>query len=72
MEKLYAEKVYLEIKGLGTNNTLLNRALILRNEIDMEEIKEFYQKKYKVSMKEDIMGDTSGIYQQLCLFLAHS
>ena len=37
----------------------------------MEEIREFYQKKYKVPMKEDIIGDTSGIYQKLCLYLAN-
>ncbi len=71
-QELFAEKVYLEIKGLGTNNTLLNRVLISRNEIDMDEIKDFYQQKYNVTMREDISEDTSGIYQKLCLFLAHS
>lgn len=70
-QELFAEKVYLSIKGLGTNNDLLNRVLILRNEIDMKEIKEFYQKKYKVDMEKDIIGDTSGIYQELCLYLAN-
>lgn len=70
-EELYAEKIYLSIKGLGTNNTLLNRVLISRNEIDMDDIKEFYQKKYRVSMRDDIIGDTSGIYQKLCLYLGH-
>ena len=70
-QELFAEKVYLAIKGLGTDNDLLNRVLILRNEIDMKEIREFYQKKYKVPMKEDIIGDTSGIYQKLCLYLAN-
>ena len=44
-QELYAEKIYLAIKGLGTNNTLLNRILVSRTEIDMDEIKEFYQKK---------------------------
>ena len=70
-QELYAEKVYLAIKGLGTNNTLLNRVLVARNEIDMDDIKQFYQTKYNVSMREDIMGDTSGIYQTLCLVLGH-
>jgi hypothetical protein len=70
-QELYAEKVYLAIKGLGTNNTLLNRVLVARNEIDMDDIKQFYQTKYNVSMREDIMGDTSGIHQTLCLVLGH-
>ena len=70
-QELYAEKVYLAIKGLGTNNTLLNRVLISRNEIDMDEINKFYKEKYNVTMREDIIGDTSGIYQKLCLYLGH-
>ena len=70
-QELYAEKVYLAIKGLGTNTTLLNRVLIARNEIDMDEIRELYQQNYGVTMREDIIGDTSGIYQKLCLYLAH-
>ena len=70
-QELYAEKIYLSIKGLGTNTTLLNRVLILRNEIDMDEIKNFYEQKYNVTMREDIIGDTSGIYQNLCLYLGH-
>lgn len=70
-QELYAEKVYLAIKGLGTNTTLLNRVLIARNEIDMDEIRELYQQNYGVTMREDIIGDTSGIYQKLCLYLGH-
>ena len=70
-QELYAEKIYLSIKGLGTNTNLLNRVLIARNEIDMDEIKELYEQNYGVAMKEDIIGDTSGIYQKLCLCLSH-
>ena len=70
-QELYAEKIYLTIKVLGTNNTLLNRVFISRNEIDMEDIKDIYLQKYNVTMKDDIIGDTSGIYQNLCLFLGH-
>ena len=67
---LYVEKIYLSIKGLGTNTNLLNRVLVERAEIDMKEIREIYEIKYKKTLKEDIAGDTSGIYQKLCLFLA--
>ena len=73
MTKKYQVKIklYFAIKGLGTNTALLNRVLIARNEIDMEQINEFYLQNYNVSMKEDIIGDTSGIYQKLCLYLGH-
>jgi hypothetical protein len=67
--ELFAEKVYLAIKGLGTNTPLLNRVLVSRNEIDMTTIREIYRWKYKVEMKEDIIGDTSGIYQTLLVYL---
>jgi len=48
----------------------LIRILVSRCEIDMPLIREIYEYKYKVPMKEDITGDTSGIYQKLCGFLA--
>ena len=68
--ELFAEKIYLSIKGLGTNTAVLNRVLAARHGVDMPLIKEIYQWKYKVSMKDDIIGDTSGMYQKLCLFVA--
>ena len=68
--ELFAEKIYNSIKGLGTNTALLNRVLAARRGVDMPQIKEIYQWKYKVSMKDDIIGDTSGMYQKLCLFVA--
>ena len=68
-QELYAYKVNKAIKGLGTNNSLLDRVLCLRNEIDMDEIKEFYKDKFKKDMKDDIINDTSGNYQKLCLIL---
>ena len=69
-QELYAEKIYNSIKGLGTNNSLLARVLVLRHEIDMDEINEFYKDKYKKEMKDDKIGDTSGNFQKLCLLLA--
>ena len=35
----------------------------------MDEIKEFYKDKFKKDMKDDIIDDTSGNYQKLCLIL---
>ena len=68
--ELYAEKIRNSIKGLGTNTALLNRVLAARTGVDMDEIKEIYKWKYNVTLKEDIIGDTSGSYQKLCLFVA--
>ena len=68
--ELYAEKINTAIKGLGTNEENLSRVLVSRCEIDMPLIKEIYEYKYKEPIEEDIKGDTSGLYQKLCLFLA--
>ena len=68
--ELFAEKIYNAIKGLGTNTAVLNRVLAARRGVDMPQIKEIYQWKYNVSLKEDIVGDTSGMYQKLCLYVA--
>ena len=67
--ELFAEKIYNSIKGLGTNTAVLNRVLAARHGVDMPQIKEIYQWKYKVTLKEDIIGDTSGSYQKLCVYL---
>ena len=68
--ELFAEKIYNSIKGLGTNTALLNRVLAARRGVDMPQIKEMYQWKYNVTLKEDICGDTSGMYQKLCIYVA--
>ena len=67
--ELFAEKIYLAIKGAGTNEEILTRALVSRCELDMALMREIYQFKYNISMKEDIIGDTSGSYQTLCVNL---
>ena len=68
--ELYAEKLYNSIKGLGTNTAVLNRILAARKGVDMHLIKEIYQWKYNTTLKDDIIGDTSGSYQRLCLYVA--
>ena len=67
--ELYAEKMYQSIKGIGTNNSLLNRCLASRCRVDMLQIKDIYLWKYGRTLKEDIIGDTSGIYQKLCVYI---
>ena len=67
--ELFAEKIYLAIKGAGTNEEVLSRALVSRCELDMAAIRDMYQTKYKIVMKDDIIDDTSGNYQKLCVFL---
>ena len=67
--ELFAEKIYSAIKGLGTDEETLIRSLISRSDLDIEAVKKIYQDKYDQEMKEDIIGDTSGAFQKLCLHL---
>ena len=69
-QELFAEKIYLSIKGLGTDEEMLSRVLVSRCGLDMAEIRDIYKKKYNNDLKEDIIGDTSGAYQKLCIFLS--
>ena len=68
--ELYAEKINLAIRGLGTNEENLTRVLVSRCELDMAAMRDIYQTKYKATMKEDIIDDTSNSYQKLCVYLA--
>ena len=68
--ELFAEKIYLACKGLGTNDSLLCRVLVERSSIDMPEIRSCYKIKYNTSMRKDIVGDTSGVYQEICEYLS--
>lgn len=68
--ELFAEKIRSSLKGLGTNETKLNRVLVARAQVDMSDIRELYPQKYGIDLITDIMNDTSGNYQQLCTYLA--
>ena len=67
----FATRVHDAIKGIGTKDHLLMRVIITRDEIDMPQIKECYQKLYGVSMIEAITKDISGNYRKLMLELCH-
>ena len=69
-QELFAEKIYLSIKGLGTNEETLSRILVSRHDLDMADIRDIYKNKYNSSLKEDIVGDTSDTYQKLCVYLS--
>ena len=70
--ELYAEKIRNSIKGIGTNTEVLNRCLAARCRVDMMQIKEIYKWKYNITLREDIKGDTSGMYEKLCIYIIDS
>ena len=65
----FAYRINKAIKKLGTNDTILIRVLVSRDEIDIERIKRYYKQQYKVTLYDAVKGDTSGDYQKLLLAL---
>ena len=66
-EELFADKINLALKN--NNISLLNRILVERYQIDLDEIKKIYKAKYKNDLKDDIKMRTFGMHQKLCLHL---
>ena len=66
----FATRVKDAIKGFGTNDHLLIRVLVTRDEIDMPQIKQYYKQLYGRDMLEAIKGDCSGAYRDLLIELA--
>ena len=65
----FATRIFYAVDGLGTKDTLLIRTIVTRNEIDIKQIMEGYQRMYKRDMIKDIKGDTSGNYKKLLVEL---
>ncbi|KER23162.1 Annexin [Opisthorchis viverrini] len=66
---LLAEWLHDAMAGLGTKDYALMRLLITRSEIDLQEVKEAYEKKYNKSLANAIRGDASGDYLKTLLAL---
>jgi hypothetical protein len=65
----FATRVKDAIKVFGTQDHLLMRILISRDEIDMPQIKQYYHQLYGKDMVDDIKSEISGNYQKLMIEL---
>jgi hypothetical protein len=65
----FATRIMKACKGLGTNDNLLIRVIITRDEIDMPQIKASFQKLYGHSLVDEIKDETSGDYKKLLIEL---
>ncbi|KAM3172397.1 hypothetical protein ACTXT7_014624 [Hymenolepis weldensis] len=66
---LLAEWFYKSMRGLGTDDWSLMQLTLGRSEIDLQDVKEAYQRKYGKSLAKAIEGDTSGDYRRMYLAL---
>ena len=66
----YAKRVNKAVKGLGTNDKMLVRVLVSREDKDMGQIRNSYKTLFGKDMIEDIKDDTSGSYQKILVEIA--
>lgn len=68
-EKYFEKLLRQAINKLGTDEWALTRVVTTRAEVDMERIKEEYQRRNSVTLDRAIAGDTSGDYEKMLLAL---
>jgi len=65
----FAERCYDAMKGAGTDDAALVRAVCTRCEIDTVYIKDAFAKKYNKTLVKFVQDDTSGDYEKLLVAL---
>ena len=65
----FANKLKNSIKGVEVNVDNINRILVLRNEVDIKEIKKFYNKINEKDFATEISNIFNGAYKDLILYL---
>ena len=65
----FAYRIHKAFKKLSTNDTIIIRVLVSRDEIDIKRIKRYYQQLYEISLYDEVKKQLSGDYQKLLLAL---
>ena len=66
----FAHLIKKSIVGIGTDEETLSRVLVERMEIDMDFIRSYYKLETKRELVDDVKGDTSGTYGNICIKIA--
>jgi len=65
----YSEMMYNSMKGLGTDDERLIRAIVSRCEIDLQTVKERYNKLHDKTLEKHVKSETRGDYEKVLLAL---
>jgi len=68
----FASRINHACEGAGTNDNLLIRIMVSRDEIDLKFIKDVYKKNYNTTLYDEIKDECSGDYKNLLLAIARS
>nr|XP_046241850.1 annexin A3a isoform X1 [Scatophagus argus] len=63
----FAERLYESMKGVGTDESTLNRVMVSRSEIDLLDIRAEFKKLYEYSLHSAIESDCGGNYEKTLL-----
>jgi len=67
-----AETIHKAVQGMGTDEKAINQVLGHRTKEQIQQIAKDYEHAHKVSLLNDIKGDTSGNYKRLLVSLINS
>ena len=65
----FAYRINKALKKLSTNDNIIIRVLVSRDEIDIKRIKRYYKQNYKIPLYDAVKGEISGDYQKILLAL---
>jgi hypothetical protein len=68
----FATRIYKACKGVGTDEETVTRALVVMDEVYMEQMKQIFQVRYGVSLREMIDSECSGNFKRMLLALMDS
>jgi len=68
----YATRLYKACKGFGTDEEVVTRALVVMDEAFLPQVKEIFETKYEMSLRDTIESECSGDYCRMLLALMDS
>ncbi|XP_062540271.1 annexin B10-like isoform X2 [Armigeres subalbatus] len=71
--RFFAKRLYEAMRGLGTDDKTLIRIIVSRSEIDLQNIKEEFERMYSKTLANAVKSETSGDYERtLCAIIEKS
>ncbi|XP_021693127.1 annexin B10 isoform X2 [Aedes aegypti] len=63
--RFFAKRLYEAMRGLGTDDSTLIRIIVSRSEVDLQNIKEEFERMYSKTLENAVKSETSGDYGRI-------
>ncbi|KXJ75717.1 annexin B10-like [Aedes albopictus] len=71
--RFFAKRLYEAMRGLGTDDATLTRIVVCRSEIDLQNVKQEFERMYSKTLENAVKSETSGDYgRTLCALIGKS